>query len=75
VENVILDFEEAAMYVENVFKTLILLQQIPHRTKLLQKNERKETYEGTILTNVNLNGRGSAKQISSYRLSADRCEL
>jgi len=67
------DFEDAAnVWLENVLKTLSSSSTesriVPTPSK---KTSGKKTYEGTILSNVNLNGRGSAKQTHHIELSAE----
>ena len=67
------DFEETAnAWLENVLKTF---SSTSTDTRTIQtpskKTSGKKTYEGKILTNVNLNGRGSAKQTHHIELSAD----
>jgi sulfite reductase (NADPH) flavoprotein alpha-component len=67
------DFEETAnQWLSTILKTLgstsIDSRIAPTPSK---KTSGKKTYEGTILTNVNLNGRGSAKQTHHIELSAE----
>jgi sulfite reductase (NADPH) flavoprotein alpha-component len=67
------DYEDAAnAWLENILKTLGSTSAesriAPAPSK---KTSGKKTYEGTILTNINLNGRGSAKQTHHIELSAE----
>src|SRR6185369_7277109 len=67
------DFEEAAnAWLENILKTL---SSAPGESRValtpIKKTSGKKTYEGKILTNINLNGRGSGKQTHHIELAAE----
>jgi len=67
------DFEEAAnAWLENILKTLSPASGESRTTPTpSKKTSGKKTYEGKILTNINLNGRGSGKQTHHIELAAE----
>src|SRR6478736_3389562 len=67
------DFEEAAnAWLENILKTLSPASGESRTTPTpSKKTSGKKTYEGKILTNTNLNGRGSGKQTHHIELLAE----
>jgi sulfite reductase (NADPH) flavoprotein alpha-component len=70
------DFEETAnIWLENVLKTVTSnTTESPVASILSKKISSKKTYEGIVLSNTNLNGRGSAKQTHHIEISAEGVE-